>query len=62
MIPVFGTETTVVQSLTTALTTVATDCKDAISAVLPVALPVMGAFVVVGAGIAIFKKVTGRKG
>lgn len=58
---VYGAEaSTVVTALTTALTTTATECKDAIAAVLPVALPVMGAIVVVGIGIKIFKKVTGR--
>lgn len=51
---------TVVEALTTALTKTAGDCTAAISAVLPVALPVMGAIVVVGIGIKIFKKVTGR--
>lgn len=50
----------VVSALTTAMTSTANDCKDAIASVLPVALPVMGAIVVVGIGIKIFKKVTGK--
>ena len=55
-----GAASTVVSALTRALTTTASQCQDAIAAVLPVALPVMGAIVVVGIGIKIFKKVTGR--
>lgn len=51
---------TITTALTTAFTDVAGDCMDAIAAVLPVALPVMGAIVVIGIGIKIFKKVTGR--
>lgn len=50
----------IVTGLTTAFGTVAGDCTSAITAVLPIALPVMGAFVVIGIGIKIFKKVTGR--
>lgn len=58
---VYGAEaSTVVSALTAALTTTATECKDAIAAVLPVALPVMGAIVVVSIGMKIFKKVTGK--
>lgn len=61
MIPLFGAETvTVVEALKSALSTTADDCKDAIAGILPVALPVMGAIVVVGIGIKIFKKVTGK--
>ena len=55
-----GAASTVVSALTSALTTTASQCQDAIAAVLPVALPVMGAIVVVGIGIKIFKKVTGK--
>lgn len=57
---VLGAESAVVTALTNALTATAGECTDAIGAVLPVALPVMGAIVVVGIGIKIFKKVTGR--
>lgn len=56
----YGAESAVVSALTTAMTTTADECKSAIAAVLPVALPVMGAIVVVGIGIKIFKKVAGR--
>lgn len=49
-----------VSALTTAFTAVAADATSAISGVLPIALPIMGAIVVVGVGIRIFKKVTGR--
>lgn len=49
-----------VEALTTAFTSVAADCISAITAVLPIALPVMGAMVVVGIGIKIFKRVTGK--
>lgn len=52
--------TTVSAALGTAFTTVASDCLSAITTILPIALPVLGALVVVGIGIKIFKKVTGR--
>lgn len=52
------------EALTTALTsgfsTIATDVLSAMGSIAPVALPVLGAGVVVGAGIKIFKKVAGR--
>ena len=51
MMVVYGAEgaaSTVVTALTGALTTTASQCQDAIAAVLPVALPVMGAIVVEG--------------
>lgn len=54
------TSSGVVTALTTAFSTVAGEATDAIGAVLPIALPIMGAIVVVGIGIKIFKKVTGR--
>lgn len=47
-------------ALTTALGTTATDGLSAISSILPVALPVMGAIVVIKVGIRVFKLVTGR--
>lgn len=52
--------TTVTSALSTAFQTVANDCLSAIEAILPIALPVLGALVVVGIGIKIFKKVTGK--
>ena len=51
---------TVVTALNSAFGTIATDCQTAIAGALPVALPIMGAIVVVSVGIRIFKKVTGR--
>lgn len=52
--------TSIVGSMGSAFSSVASDCMSAISASLPIALPVMGALVVVGLGIKVFKKVTGR--
>lgn len=49
-----------ITALTTAFSTVASDALSAIQSILPIALPVMGAIVVVGVGIRIFKKVAGR--
>ena len=51
---------TVTGALTTGITTIANDAMGAVSSVVPVALPIMGAIVVVGIGIKVFKKVTGR--
>jgi len=48
----------VTSSLTTSLGGIGTDALSAIGAVLPIALPILGAFVVVKIGIKIFKKVT----
>lgn len=57
-------EITAMEAISTALvsglTTAANGMTDVIAKVLPVALPVMGAIVVIGIGIKIFKKVTGR--
>ena len=44
----------------TALATVQSDAQGLIGDVLPYALAVMGAVLVVGIGIKVFKKVTGR--
>ena len=52
----------VVDAITTAVTSAAGEAMSAISGVLPVALPLMGAMVVVGIGIAVFRKATGNKG
>lgn len=52
--------TTVVSALTSAFSTVASDALSAIQGILPIALPVLGAIIVVGIGIKIFKKVAGR--
>ena len=55
-----GTIATVTGALTTGITTIAGDAMSAAGSVVPVALPIMGAIVVVGIGIKVFKKVTGR--
>lgn len=44
-------------ALTTGVSTVATECMDAVAAVVPVALPIAGAIIVVSLGLRIFKKV-----
>lgn len=51
---------TVTSTLGTALGTVATDAQSAIMTVLPIALPILGAIIVVVVGIKVFKKITGR--
>jgi len=50
--------TVVTTALTDGISSIATSSLGAIGAVLPVALPILGAFVVVKIGIHIFKKVT----
>ena len=47
-------------ALTTAITTIGSEAMDAVSKVLPAALPIFGATVVVGIGLRVFKRVTGR--
>lgn len=51
---------TVTSALTTGLSTVATDAMSAIAAIVPVALPILGAIIVVGVAIRIFRKFSGR--
>lgn len=46
----------VVTSMTTAITAFAGEAMKAIGAIVPVALPIMGAIVVVGIGIKVFRK------
>ena len=48
----------VTTALTTGISTIASDAMSAIGAVIPVALPIMGAIAVVGIGLKIFKKVS----
>ena len=50
----------VVTALSTALGTVATSAMSAISGIVPVAAPILGAILVVGIGIKAFKKITGK--
>lgn len=51
---------TVTTALTSGVSTIATDAMGAIGAIIPVALPIMGAMVIVGIGLKVFNKVTGR--
>lgn len=50
--------TTVTSALTAALGTIASDMIGAVSAVVPVAVPVLGGILVVTIGIKAFKKFT----
>ena len=52
--------TGITSALTTALSTIASDMMSSISAIVPIALPIMGAIAVVGIGVRIFKKVTSK--
>lgn len=51
-----ATAASVTESLTGALSTTAADMMGAISSIVPVAVPVAGAILVVGIGIKVFKK------
>lgn len=55
-----ATISTVTSALSTGLQTVQTNALSLIGTVLPYALTVMGAILVVSIGIKVFKKVTGR--
>lgn len=46
--------------MTTAFGTVASEAIDAIIAILPIALPVLGAMITVALGIKLFRKLTAR--
>lgn len=50
----------VVTSLTASFTEIGTSLTGIIGSVLPIALPVIGAMVIVTIGIKIFKKITSR--
>ena len=50
----------VTTALTTGVTSIATEAMSAVGAVVPAALPITGAVIVVGIGLRVFKKVTGR--
>lgn len=54
------TAVTVAQSLLNAMQTVANDCLSFLTSALPIALPVLGAGIVVAFGIKTFKKVTAK--
>ena len=47
-------------AMETALGTVASDALGAVTGIIPVAAPVLGAILVVGIAIKAFKKITGR--
>lgn len=47
---------TIQKALTDAFTTLANDAMTALGAVLPIVLPVMGAVVVIGLAVGIFKR------
>lgn len=61
LMPLFAAEgsgaSSIQNALTTGFTTVANDALSAIGAILPIALPVLGAIVVIMVGIRIFKRV-----
>lgn len=50
----------VVQALTSAFTTVASDMTSAVTSVLPIALGIVGTVMVVIFGVKIFKRITGK--
>lgn len=52
--------TSISQSLLDSMTTVANDCLSFLSSALPIALPVLGAGIIVSFGIKTFKKVTSK--
>ena len=55
-----ATTSTVVTALGNGFTTIAGDAMDAISTILPIALPIMGAVIVVILGIKIFKRIANK--
>lgn len=52
------TAASVTEAMTSALSTTASDMMGAISSIVPVAVPVVGAILVVTLGIKVFKKFT----
>lgn len=61
MLIMIGEETaTVTNALVTGLTSVASDIQGTITSVLPVALGVVGAVMVITFGVKFFKKIIGR--
>ena len=53
-----ATAGTVTEAMTSALSTTASDMMGAVSSIVPVAVPVVGAILVVTLGIKVFKKFT----
>lgn len=54
------TTTALMETMKTSFTSVANDSLDVIAAMVPIALSVIGACMVVGFGIKIFKRLTGK--
>lgn len=54
------TTTTVTTALTGAFDTIATQVIDALIAILPIALPVLGAMLTVAVGIKLFRRLTNK--
>lgn len=50
----------VTTALTTGVTDIAAEAMKAVGAVVPAALPIAGAIIVVAIGLKVFKKVAGR--
>lgn len=55
-----STDSAITQSMVTAFTSIKDDILSAISKIAPIALPVLGAGMLIYVGIKIFKKVTGK--
>lgn len=51
----------VTEALTSGITSIATQSLTAVGSVIPVALPIVGAIVVVKIGLKVFKSVTGAR-
>lgn len=50
----------VTTALTQGVTSIASEAMSAVGSVVPAALPIAGAVIVVGIGLHVFRKVTGR--
>lgn len=57
---VVDTTTTATNALTSALTTMAGSISEAIGAVLPIAIPLVGAGLVVTIGLSVFKRIANK--
>ena len=55
-----GDVSAVTTALTAGISSIANDAMSAIGSVIPLALPIVGAIVVVSVGIKVFRKVTGK--
>lgn len=60
MLPLLVAEGTVTEATVTALTGIVTQMTDAVTKVAPLAIPVIGAGLVVTIGIKVFKRVSGK--